>query len=178
MKTKLEAIANVAVIVTAMAVGYVFLEGKVASSRKPPSIEVGRRLGEIPGIDWSLHQRTLVLALNTGCHFCEESVPLYQRLAHAQTADGEDLGIVAVFPNDPGMVWLFMAKANLHIRSVVVPSLEGLLVDAIPTLILVDNQGLVERSWVGALTRSDELELFKSVFGPSTTIPSKTKNGG
>jgi hypothetical protein len=91
MKTKLEAIANVTVIVVALAVGYVVLGRYVAAYRTPRPIAAGDRLAAIPNLDWKQHRHTLVLALNTGCHFCEQSVPFYQRLADMQTTGGDDL---------------------------------------------------------------------------------------
>lgn len=161
MKTRLEAIANVAVIVVALAVGYVVLGRYVAAYRAPRSVAAGDRLAKIPGFDWNQHRRTLVLALNTGCHFCEQSVPFYQKLADTQAPGGNDLGIVAVFPNDAEMVRRFMAKDNLRIRSVAEVPLDGLRVVATPTLILVDANGRVERFWVGMLTAQEELDLLK-----------------
>lgn len=172
-----ETIANVTVILVALAVGYVVL-GRYLAAYRTRSVAVGDRLAEVPGLDWSRHAHTLVLALNTGCDFCEQSAPFYQRLADAQEPGGNDLGIVAVFPNDAETVRQFMAKDNLRIRSLAELSLEKLHVNATPTLILVDDKGRVERSWIGALTPPDELELLKSLFGSGTTDQSKIKNGG
>ena len=161
MRTKLEAIANVAVILVALAVGCVVLGRYAAAYRAPRSVAAGDRLAAIPNLDWNQHRHTLVLALNTGCHFCEQSVPFYQRLADMQMTGGNDLGIVAVFPNDAEMVRQFMTKDNLRIRSVAEVPLEKLRVNATPTLILIDANGRVERSWVGILTPSEERGLLK-----------------
>ena len=177
MKPKLEAIANVVVIVVALAVGYVVLGRYVAAYRAPRWVAAGDRLGAIPNLDWSQHRHTLVLALNTGCHFCEQSVPFYQRLADTQESGGGEVEIVAVFPNDAEMVRQFMTREDLRIRSVSAAPLEKLRVVATPTLILVDNKGRVERSWVGFLSSSEERDLIKFAFGSGTTIPSKTNQG-
>ena len=173
MKAKLEAVANVTVILMALAVGYVVLSRYTASNRAPRSVEAGDRLAKVPGLDWKQHEHTLVLALNTGCHFCEQSVSFYRRLADTQGPDGNDLEIVAVFPNDAEMVRQFMAREDLRIRSVSVAPLEKLSVNATPTVILVDNKGRVERSWIGLLSPSEELDLIKFVFGSGSTVPSK-----
>jgi hypothetical protein len=167
MKTKLEAVANVAVILVALAVGYVVLGRYVAAYRAPRAVAPGDRLAGIPNLDWSQHRRTLVLTLNTGCHFCEQSVPFYQRLADTQARDGNHLGILAVFPNDAEMVRRFMTKENLPIRSVAEVPLEKLRVNATPTLILLDNDGRVERVWVGTLSSAEEMDLAR-VVAPSS----------
>lgn len=160
MKTKVEAIANVIVIVAALLVGYVVLTRYVAAYRAPRSVEAGDRLASFPGLNWNQYRHTLVLALNTGCHFCEESVPFYRRLADTQESGGSDLAIVAVFPNDREMVRQFMLQGRLSIPSVAGTPLEKLRVVATPTLILVDREGRVERSWIGTITHSEELDLL------------------
>jgi hypothetical protein len=160
MKAKLEAFANVAVILMALTMGYVLL-GRYVAAYRTRSVKAGDRLAAMPSLDWKQHRRTLVLVLNTGCHFCDQSAPLYQKLAAAQQRGGSDLGVVAVFPNDAEMVQRFMTKENLGIRSVAEVPLDKLLVDATPTLILVDKDGRVERSWVGMLSASEELDLLK-----------------
>ncbi len=165
MKGKLEAIANVTVIVVALAIGYVVLKEKVAGPRIPRSVAAGDRLAAIPGIDWSRHRRTLVLALNSGCHYCQDSVPFYQKLAQAERPDGDALEIVAVFPNGPEAVQQVMRDDGLAIRSIPAVSLEKLGIVGFPTLLLVDGEGRVERSWVGLLTPRQELDVLSVVSG-------------
>jgi thiol-disulfide isomerase/thioredoxin len=165
MRAKLEAIANVMVIAVALVVGYVLLREKVAGPRIPRSVAAGDHLARIPGIDWSGHRRTLVLALNSGCHFCQDSVPFYQRLAQAERPRGGALEIVAVFPNDPEVVRQVMDQEGLDIRSIPAVPLEKLGIFGFPTLLVVDGQGRVERSWVGLLTPRQELEVLNAVSG-------------
>jgi len=165
IKAKLEAIANVTVILVALAVGAVVLARYSASYRTPRSATAGDHLAKIPGLDWNQHRRTLLLVLNTGCHYCQDSVPFYQKLAQAQRPDGDDLEIVAVFPNEAEMVHQFIAHVGLSIRSVPSVALDRLRVDATPTLILVDQEGRIERAWVGILTSRQEMDLLKVVSG-------------
>lgn len=165
MKAKLEAIANVTVIVVALAVGLVVLRGQLAAPHTAPSLSAGYRLPQVSGIDWSRHQQTLVLALNTGCHFCQDSAPFYQRLAQAQRPGTEDVEVVAVFPNDPEAVQQLVKDEGLTLRSIPAIPLEKLGVAGTPTLILVDRQGRVERTWFGLLTPREELELMAVVSG-------------
>jgi hypothetical protein len=62
------------------------------SYRAPRAVAAGDHLANLPGIDWSQHRRTLLLVLNTGCHFCQDSVPFYQKLL----ALAQDLSPLAV----------------------------------------------------------------------------------
>lgn len=165
MKTKLEAIANVVVILAALAVGGEVLTRYLRSSRTSRSVEVGDPLATVPGLDWSQHRQTLLLVLNTGCDFCQESVPFYQKLAQAQHPDGDGMEVVAVFPNEAEFVRQFTARESLSVRSVPEVPMETLHVNATPTLILVNSDGRVERSWVGVLTARQEIDLLKLVSG-------------
>jgi hypothetical protein len=95
---KVEALANVAVIITSVVVCTVLVKryllpsnaqpavaaatgpvSEIANSSRKRSIEPGTKIS-LPGIDWSKSDRTLLLALSTTCHFCTESAPLYQQL--------------------------------------------------------------------------------------------------
>ncbi len=165
MRAKLEAIANVTVIVVALAAGYVTLREKMVSPRIPRAVASGDHLASLPGVDWSRHRRTLVLALNSGCHYCQDSVPFYQRLSQGRPAGGDDLEIVAVFPNDAGAVRQLVKDEGLVIRSVPALPLEKLGIVSVPTLLLVDREGRVERSWVGLLTPRQELDVLSVVSG-------------
>ncbi len=165
MKTKLEAIANITVIVVALAVGYVVLKGRVGGHRTPRSVAVGDRVAPLSGVDWSRHRRTLVLALNSGCHYCQDSAPFYQRLARAKRPGADDLDIVAVFPNDVEAVRQLVKDEGLVIRSVPEVPLEKLGIVGFPTLLLVNGQGRVERTWVGLLTPRQELDVLSVVSG-------------
>ena len=161
MKAKLEAIANVTVIVIALAVGGVVLTRYAVSYRAQRWVAVGDHLAKLPGLDWSQHRRTLVLVLNTGCHFCQDSVPFYRKLTQA----ADDVQLVAVFPNEAEAVSQFTAHEALSIRSVPAVPLENLHVNATPTLVLMDAEGRVERVWVGVLTSRQETDLLKLVSG-------------
>ena len=106
-----------------------------------------------------------MLALNTGCHCCQDSVPFYQKLAQAQRLDSNDLQLVAAFPNAAEIVGQFAQQEGLNIRRAAGVSFEKLRVNATPTLILVNQNGQVEKVWIGILTAKQEMELLKLAEG-------------
>jgi thiol-disulfide isomerase/thioredoxin len=169
MKMHFEAVANVSVIVVGLLVGVVVLREKLAAPHVPPSIAAGDRLPQVSGIDWSRHQRTLVLALNTGCHFCQDSAPVYQKLAQAQKPATDDMEIVALFPNDTEAVRQLVKDEGLSFRTVSGVPLEKLGVTGFPTLLIVGRDGRVERTWLGLLTPREELEVLSAVSGRDQT---------
>src|SRR4051794_5736116 len=94
---KIELLSNIAIIVVAIIVSVVlvqrfFFAGTV---QKPKQIAVGSKIS-LPGVDWDKNGKTLVLALQKGCHFCSESAPFYQRLAQASAVKG--IQLIAVLP--------------------------------------------------------------------------------
>lgn len=162
MKARLEAMANMVVIAIALAVGYALLRGNVVSSAAPRGVVVGDYLPAVTGIDWGSHGRTLVLALNSSCHYCRESAPFYQKLAQARvTGADRDLDMIALFQNDSLAVRTFNTQLGLSIRSFSDVALEKLNIVATPTLLLVDRKGRVERAWVGVLTPRHELDVLE-----------------
>ena len=106
-----------------------------------------------------------MLALNANCHYCEDSVPFYQNLAAAIRQGKERVDAVALFPNEAETVRQFTAHEGMTMRSVPGVPLEKLRINATPTVILVNNQGWVERSWVGILTPRQENDLLKLAAG-------------
>ena len=161
MKTRLEPIANMVVIATALVVGFTLLRGIVDSSAVPRGLGVGDSLPTVAGVDWSRHSKTLVLALNSSCHYCRESAPFYRTLAQARvTGADRDLDMIALFQNDSRATRTFNTQLGLSIRSFSDVALEKLNVVATPTLFLVDRTGRVERAWVGVLTRRQQLDVL------------------
>jgi len=147
MKAKVEVAANVVVILLAVVIGSVFLKERFAApGPEPNEVKAGDRLIGLDGWDWGGHDRTLLLVLRKGCHFCEDSAPFYQRLVAKQQQDNpkvvqsERLGVQAL----PGV------------------PLQTLKVSGTPTLLLVDRSGTVLNTWIGVLSPRQELEVMRA----------------
>ena len=81
---KLELAVNIGVIVLGAAVLFFLVKTYRASRDASQALQeprVGDQLPVIPGVDWKVNDRTLVLALRKGCHYCEDSMPFYRKLA-------------------------------------------------------------------------------------------------
>src|SRR5262245_61450829 len=99
--TRLEKTSNIAVILAcAVFVGTMgwnyFLRSKL-DPRTPPEIPKGTVVN-LPGAAPASPQPTLVLALSKNCHFCQESVGFYQKLAAFKNSSPQELRMVAVLP--------------------------------------------------------------------------------
>jgi len=136
-------------------------------SRKDPAInevKAGDKLSRLNGWDWSAHDRTLVLALRKGCHFCEDSAPFYQRLLSMHKQHGSTTAIVAVFPDAAANVKEVVESEGLGLETLPGVSLEELNVVGTPTLLFVDRHGTVLNAWSGVLTPKQEFEVVQETI--------------
>jgi hypothetical protein len=167
MKNKVEVAANVVVIVLAVAIGSVFLMDRFASgSPGPNEVRVGDQFPGLPAYNWKAHNRTLVLALRNGCHFCEDSMPFYRRLAQLEQSNQIGVHLIAVFPDDPVVVRQVVETQQLTIEVVAAFELGQVKVQATPTLMLVDEQGRVSKVWMGELQAAEEAEVIAAISKP------------
>jgi hypothetical protein len=160
---KLEAGANVAIIVVALLLGAVVVKKFLlpAAPQSPPEISAGTKVS-LPGVDWGRNGRTLVLVLQKGCHFCSESAPFYQRLVR-ETSGQPGLHLVAVLPQGVDEAKEYLSGLNVPLPEVVQSQPRELGVSGTPTLILVNESGAVIKSWVGKLAAGQETEVLNKV---------------
>jgi hypothetical protein len=157
---KLETLINVAIVLVAVAVGAVLVKPYLlkGSGQSPSGPEVGSKI-ELAGVDLSSEERTLVLVLQKGCHFCTESAPFYQRLAREAAARGGRVKLVAVMPNDAEEARRYLSDLDVPVELLAQARLSPLQVSGTPTLIML-NRGTVSDVWVGALPPEREAEVL------------------
>ena len=160
---KLETLVNVAIILVAAAICAVLakqylLTGAQGRSHGP---EVGSKI-ELAGFDLSGEERTLLLVLQKGCHFCTESGPFYQRLAREAAARGNRVKLLAVLPQDADEGRRYLSDLGVPVERVAQSSLGKLDVTGTPTLIMLDR-GKVSDVWVGKLPDEREAEVLSKL---------------
>jgi hypothetical protein len=126
--------------------------------RTPVTDPIGHKLS-IPGVDWIRNQRTLVLALQTTCHFCSESGPFYQELVRERGKFG-NTRILAVLPQTVGESSAYLRTLGVAVDDVKQYTLSEIGVKGTPTLLLVDSEGVVTEAWTGRLQSLAEREVF------------------
>jgi hypothetical protein len=117
--------------------------GNQASSRIKDSL---------PDIDWAKNGQTLLLALSSSCHYCSESAPFYQQI----TEQRGDTHIIAVLPEAVGDSEKYLSKLGVYVDKIRQIPLDSLDVTGMPTLMLINNDGVVTDLWVGQLPVSEE----------------------
>lgn len=160
--------ANVAVIIAAtllcavlvknyLLTGTTIITGSTAASNQN-QIQAGVKLS-VPGIDWAQNNQTLLLALSTTCHFCTESGPFYQRLVK----EHGDTQLIGLLPQSVVEGHEYLKKLGVEVGEVRQISMSDLGLSGTPTLILVDNKGMVLGSWVGKLSADKEAEVLSKL---------------
>jgi len=108
-------------------------------------------------MDWHGNQRTLVLALSTRCHFCTQSAPFFKRLV---AAAGSNVRVVVAMPQSAEVARRYLRRVGLNVGEVREVSLGAIGISGTPTLLLLDNAGVVTSSWVGMLAPEGEDQVL------------------
>ena len=170
----IEVTTNIAIIVVAILLGVVLVKNYLLSGPKPdasapPTVPTGTQLS-LEGVDWGAKKRTLLMVLSDSCRFCTESAEFYKKLAQ-ERAKHDDVRIIAVLPQDVSAGQAYLNKLGVSVDEVRQSPLDAVGVKATPTLILVDDKGVVTASWVGKLPPDKESEVLnRFVVNQSTQL--------
>ncbi len=164
LKEKLELATNIMVIASVIVFGYIVWHSFTSRAKSAPEQpSVGTVLPALPGYSWGDHSQTLLLALRTGCHFCEDSMPFYRQLLNVEKRGKSNAHLVSVLPDGEMDATHLMRDAQLDVPMVAFFPLGRLHVSGTPTLILVDGKGSVEKAWVGEQDATGQKAVFDAI---------------
>jgi hypothetical protein len=156
---KLQAISNIATIVVSLLLSVVLVKQFLL----PPPQGLGKGTSlksSLAGVDWTKNRRTLVLAISTGCHFCSESGPFFQKIANQRDAG---VKLLAVLPQPVAQGRAYLDGLGVHVDDVLQAPLNSIGVTGTPTILLVDRTGKVLDVWVGELPPEREQQVLGAV---------------
>lgn len=168
LSTKIETTANAATIVVAVLISSFLVKAYFFPNVIAPTtatvlaseVAKGKSVdGRALGVDWKKNHRTLVLAISTTCHYCKDSVPFYRKLG----ATGTDVKMVAVLPQPVIEGQQYLGGAGVHVDEVRQVPLNTLGVRGTPTLLLVNDAGVVMDVWVGKLQSDQETQVLTAL---------------
>lgn len=113
----------------------------------------------LDNIDWKSNQKTLVLYISTTCRYCNESSPFYKRLVDKYSND-KSVKILAVLPQTVDESKTHLNSLGVGIVDVYSARLSSIGVSATPTILLVNDSGIVLEYWRGKLTNEKETEVL------------------
>lgn len=160
---KVELAANLAIIVVALTLTTVVVKRYLLPDTQknvPASqshISIGDKLS-IANVDWQTSDNTLVLVLQKGCRYCDESAAFYRRLIKG--LDGRsDVRLLAVLPQDAGEAKEYLNDLGVTVSEIVQSPPSAFGVRGTPTLMLVNHNGEVQGIWQGKLTGEQESKV-------------------
>lgn len=115
----------------------------------------------LQGVRWDEHKQSLVIAMQVGCSWCEASSKFYKDLLRSNSVNA--FHPVAVLPQTVQESRKFLDDWGIEISDLHQANLRALGVQGTPTIILVDQRGRIEASWLGQLSPTLEAEVFKKV---------------
>lgn len=178
--------SNLATIIIAVLLGFIVIKQYVSpdtnnraenansesakTSTTPAAAPVSREkinpIGKtvpLENVNWKENKQTLVLYLSNTCRFCTESGPFYQKLAEKNS--GDRIKLITVLPQPEDKCREYMEKLKVPVRDVRSASLAPIGVTSTPTLLLVNEDGIVSEMWVGKLREDKEKQLLDRLFG-------------
>lgn len=162
---KLQVITNIlviaAVVLLITSITWSFVRHYTSLRLPRSSIQRGTKL-TLPDVEWSLSRQNLVLVLSTHCQYCNASAPFYRRLVE-QVAFTNQTRLIAIFPQTTSQSRQYLARQEIEINTVREAAPVSLGVKGIPTLILVDANGVVTQSWDGMLSSDAEHQVLDAV---------------
>lgn len=167
LSKKIEVLANLAIIVACCLLAVVLVKNHLfqkpseGPNRTQTSVRdmQGTRLSSID-VDWAQSRQTLLLAMSSSCHFCSESAPFYKRLAESKSGTR----LVAVLPEPAEDGQSYLKRLGVPVDEIKQLSLDRIGVQGTPTLLLVDNSGVVKKYWVGKIPPEQEESVVSALL--------------
>lgn len=164
----LDRVLNVLLVVACIAFTGMLIKWNTTrySRSERPSVITGKRL-DIAQVRWGDARRTLVFMLSTNCHFCTESVPFYRQLIHEPVVRSA-ARILALFPQTTNEAREYLHKMDLPIDEVYQSDITALGFYGTPTVLLIDETGVIMTAWVGKPDYFQQTAMLNAVSHLST----------
>ena len=164
LSKKIEMAANAGILVTSLIFATVLIKDHFVAHQNagPSGVRVGATLS-VPAVNWSASRRSLVLALREGCRYCADSAPFYRRLIANDVLKRDGVRVLAILPQDVAESRKYLAQLGLDRSDVRQEALPQVGVFGTPTVILVDDHGVVLHVWKGLLPPERETEVLATL---------------
>ncbi len=156
----LEVTTNIAIIAVAVIIVGNYVSSRWQSKPEFPQPKVGSQVS-LPGVKWD-ERTTLVLVLQKGCRYCEESAAFYRRLREQRS--GDQPRMLGVVPGDKTEIASYLSDQGIPVDGIFNIPLSEINVSATPTLLLVDRSGTLREVWVGKLDEGKEAEVAQRML--------------
>jgi hypothetical protein len=161
---KLENIANVCVIGAVLifcgtSIYDRIIKPKVRDSQSP--VLAGRAF-KTPVSPLKAKKPTIILAVSSSCHFCDQSMDFYRRLAN-QNSQTCEANLIAIGPSERenrAEIGAYLSVSRLVVDQYDVMNFKQAGIAGTPTLLLLDSTGVARSVWVGKLPEGQQSEVL------------------
>lgn len=160
-KKRLGRLLNLAIIVMFLVVAGIVIKGSFSKPTEPPTLAPTARIF-IEGIDWAKSEQTLLVAVRRGCAYCSKSGRFYRKLVDGLKGRA-DARMVVVYPDETARGEAYLKEIGLTLVESKRETLAPLGIKLVPTLALVDRNGIVSKVWVGELSPKKESEVMAAL---------------
>lgn len=157
-KDLLEITANILVLIMAVSLVTFFVHKNYYPQEKSfeaMTLKKGTAFRGLEEVDFSNHPNTLILALSTKCPYCTQSIPFYKRLLETNK-NSDDLRLIAIYPQPQSEIDRYLTEYNLQIKSIPDVKFLNINMEATPTLVWINSNKEIVRSWQGFLNKEAE----------------------
>ena len=161
------AILVVAVVLSGLLVRKFFFQ---PSAQTPDYQLTANAKLQINGIDWADSERTVLVALSKECKYCSGSAEFYKRLA-AGLAKQTNTRLLTVFSEKESEAEAYLERLQVPIRELRYVPFSSLGIKSVPTVAIVDRDGVVTYMWVGKLPPHEEKGLMSKLGLEDTRSP-------
>ena len=158
---KIEMAANIGILITAVLVGILFVRNythKQTDTQR--TVALGSKFA-LKNVDWQTSDKNLVFAVSTTCHYCTESAAFYRRLV--EQCKQQHVHTIAVLPQTVPEAQAYPSGEGVSVDEIRQAPLSDLDISGTPTLVLVDQGGIVKQVWQGKLPDAKEGDVIANV---------------
>jgi len=152
-------IVGVAVFIVIAARGGIFHKSAAPKLPGPTSL-VGTTVS-LPGVQFPQNQDTLLIVVSTQCHFCQDSLPFYQKPIPEIK---NKVNVIAVLPQSRHEAEEWLDKSGITGTQTASANPGSMGVSGTPTLLQVDSSGRVKAAWPGRLDESAQQQVAKTLL--------------
>jgi len=163
--SRLERGAYIALIAVCCVAAYALIAQRFGppGQRSVPQVRTGDQL-DLAGQNWSSAPMTLVLAVNSRCHFCEDSLALYRKLCALRgSSQQRRYKVVAVSEEPSQSLAGFLRNRGVDVDLVLSVPMSRLHIRGTPTVLIADSAGVARSVFVGKLSEDREEALVRAV---------------
>ncbi len=166
LKRNLETAVNITTLICIVSLiaffGYRWISPQSQQSNYKEDFAEGKTLAEVPNLNEANYEKSVILILNTDCKYCNASLDFYRKLSNTKY-DVNSRQLTALFLQPEEIVNKYVKDKGFPIRVIPGADFEKLKIGLTPTIVIIDRQRRIIKSWFGQLKAEQEQEVINNL---------------